>query len=159
MNDSRDFELIESPRPSSSAPAIPWGLIVVAIAVAFLLLRIGPDGGDRERNTYIDAGGLHVLIAEETEDRDQLSAKQVAIFNSVKLREWCDSNCAQVDGETAFRSFDFDDDVSREDPIWQEMLDAADGDLSLVVAKDNKATVMPLPKSVESVIKTLEDYK
>ncbi len=41
------------------------------------------------------ASGLHVLIVEETADRKQLTAGQVAIFTSIPLREWYEANCAK----------------------------------------------------------------
>lgn len=166
MSDPREFILADEvvatqELRTSRPPSSMWPIVVLVIAALFVFgqFQARQADGDRRETIDIESDGLHVLIAEETADRDQLSPQQVAIFNSVLVRQWTDKHCAEIDGVPAFRILDFDDELTRTDAIWQEMLDAADGELSLVIVKGNDAKVMSLPRDVESMIKTLDEYK
>ena len=166
MNTVYDFELIDDTPGSAPQPrragGVDWIKVAMALALAVLFFT---QFQSCERSAVIDretvrVDGLHVLIAEETADRDQLSADQSAIFNSIILREWTDKNCTEVDGQTAFRVLDFDDDLSKVAPIWSEMMELRlPGQASVVVANDGEAFIFELPRDVNATISALEKYK
>lgn len=66
-----------------------------------------------------DVTGLHVLIVEEAQSRDQLTDEQfTALFGNddAGIREWCKKNTQHYGDDVAFRIIDRNSDVSRDRP-------------------------------------------
>lgn len=102
----------------------------------------------------IPVTSLHVLILEETENRNLLPSSQVLIFTSTKIRKWLGDNGAK------WRIWDKDVDATREDKVWQDALKIERGDLPWVIVSDGaKGYSGPLPKTVDEMIELLEKYK
>lgn len=150
-------------------PGNPWpgtwafvALCVTIVLGVWLLINrpIDPDGDpvDPPSPTPI-ASGLHVLIVEETSERDRMPASQVAIFSSIPLRKWYDANCAKEDGIVAYRNFDKDDRLEKENEIWRKLRARITLPPPVLLMVDGKrGKEMPLPADPDAMQATLEQF-
>jgi hypothetical protein len=95
-----------------------------------------------------------VLVVEETAERGELSPDQLAIFNSVEIRERIEG----ADGQVLF--LDADDKTRDLSPEWQRLRDRIQTRPPVVVfANRKRAKEMPLPPTVDSFLQSLEGFK
>lgn len=106
-------------------PSSPWqGLLITALicAVLFLgalqfrsLIKImpDPDGAD----------GLHVLLMYESDpDEGEATDDQKLSMSAKMTADWLNENCGKDSaGNPAWRIFDDDVKLDRDDPIWAKM--------------------------------------
>lgn len=138
------------PKPALSK----WWIVAVGILLALLFLRGCNRGGDDDRS-IVDVDGLHVMIVEDVNARDKLSQDQLAIFNSIEVREWCDKNCAP-DG---YRNYDVDDSMDNEPEVFKRMRAGLTIEPpAMVVANGRKGAQMKLPASPEAQIRELTKF-
>lgn len=135
-----------------------WGLVVLCIIFAFFAVRgcdVGPfppipipvpPGPDP---IVVDQPSILVLLDGD----NNLTPEQAAVANSEKVKTYCDENGIDI------RVFQVTNpDVSRMEPQWKSMLDAANKGNPpnmVIVGSNNKGRVL----SLESVDKTLELLK
>lgn len=131
--------------------AIP---ILLAVLVFFALTRM--RGCTPSDDTVVDVDGTYVMVLEEVDKREELPAAQLSIFNSSRLREWYDANCA----EDGYRCFDVDDDLAQEKPMWKKLKDGVTlKPPVLVIANKRKTTQQALPANVEAMMRELQKSK
>lgn len=147
--------------PSPRKPAWVGSAVVVALCAmlcvgVFIFLNRPDAGVDPDVNPPV-ASGLNVLIVEETSD--QLPAEQVAIFSSIPLREWYKKHCADEDGHPAYRCFDKDTKLDRENEIWQKLRARITlPPPALLMVDGKKGKEMKLPSSPEQMQQVLEQF-
>lgn len=150
--------------PRKASPWIYTAAFVAACAFVlvgvwiFLNPSVDPDDDSIPTPPPV-ASGLHVLIVEETAEREQLPAEQIAIFSSIPLRQWYKAHCADEDGHPAYRNFDKDDNLDRENEIWQKL--RAKITLSppvLLMVDGKKGKEMKLPPNPEAMQAALEQF-
>lgn len=144
------------PQPNYQGPQIPWETVwrvlpwvLLGAAVVWMIAR---NNSPRPEPTGVT--GLRVLVVEETENRSDLDAEQIAIFNSVQIRQAVE----QADGQLLF--LDADDKTENLAPEWQHLRERIRTRPPVVVfANPKRAKEMPLPDDVGEFLKTLEGFK
>ncbi len=125
--------------------------------IACLALIVAGQRGNLpviDAKPLISGDGMHVLIVEETNERNTLPASQVAIFTAAPVRKWLVEHNAQA------RFFDKDQDVQFEAQNWQDAMKIKRDSLPWLVVSNGKNNFTgPLPKSVDETISLLEKYK
>lgn len=142
------------PQPQPQPPQIdwatftrwlPWGMLLACV-VFWVVAR-------RPSAEPTGVTGLRVLVIEETETRGDLSPEQIAIFNSVEIRE----RVQAADGQIVF--LDADDKTRNLEPEWRRLRDRVQTrPPAVVIATPRRAKEMPLPADVETFLQTLEDF-
>lgn len=135
----------------------PFWPIVILLGIVFLfVLGMRGCGGGGDDDAIVDVKGLHVLIVEDVQERDKLTRDQLAIFNSIELREWYDANCA----EDGYRNYDVDDMLDNEPEVWKRMREGLTlKPPAVVIANDRKGSQMQLPASPEALMRELNKFK
>jgi hypothetical protein len=124
---------------------LPWVLLVGVIG--WFVIR-GQHGSEP-----IGVEGLRVLVVEESADRGDLTADQIAIFNSVEIRE----AVTAADGQMLV--LDADDDTRKLLPEWQALRNRIRSRPPVVViANPRRAKEMPLPADVPEFLKEFEGF-
>lgn len=124
----------------------------IAAAVKAGLTDIPPP--DPDVDPPIPVTGLHVLILEETGDRNKLKPGQLAILTSTVLRQWFTDNNAD------WRIWDKDVDAQFEPQVWKDALKLERGPLPWIIVANGKTGYSgPLPQTVEETILLLNKYK
>lgn len=107
----------------------------------------------------IPGSGFRVLIIRETKELSTLPPAQVAIFSAREVREYLTSHCVLEGNQRAFRIWDQDTDVSREDKHWQEAMKRKRDSLPwLLVTNGKEGYEGPLPKDVPEMMALLKKY-
>ena len=136
-------------------PRRDWILyLLIAVLIGVILWLRWPAGGDSDdRGSVVSVDSVHLLILEESEERRDLNADQLAIFNALPIRRAIDER----DG--AMRVIDRDDIPSLTSP-WRELAElVSDKKLPVgLVAKGKKAIPFPL-KDVETVVEKIESIE
>jgi hypothetical protein len=129
-----------------------WTAIVVGAALALS----SPQGCDLPvivNDPLIDGDGLHVLIMEETDDRNLMTAGQLAVITSTQVRRAVDT----AGGEMLV--LDVSSDLSKLAPKWAKAAQRSRSELPWWVVSSEKGGVeQPLPSSVSEAIETIEQY-
>jgi len=114
--------------------------------------------------------GFRVLIVRETKDLSGLTPQQVAIFSSTEVRNYLNQKTVLEGNQRAYRIWDKDTDISRENEHWKIAMDGViNGNKE---HKISKATSLPhvlitngtdgyqgpLPKNVEDMMSLLRKY-
>lgn len=132
----RGFEL-----PRSIVQYAGWaivGLLLAYVAYGFL--------NKHESNDEALVSTPHLLIVEERADREKLDHSQIAIFNSVPLREFYAEN------DIEYRCYDAEDKLTDEPETFQELRDLVTEDLPAVIfANKSKTYQFKLPESPEAM--------
>lgn len=124
---------------------LPWVLLVGVIA--WFAMR-GQHGIEP-----VGVEGLRVLVVEESADRGDLTADQIAIFNSVEIRE----AVTAANGQMVV--LDADDDTRKLSREWQTLRDRIRSRPPVVViANPRRAKEMPLPADVPEFLKEFEAF-
>jgi hypothetical protein len=141
-------------QPTPQPPQLPWDqifrwlpwVLLVAAAVFFYAKQSPADRPG--------VAGLRVLVVEETADRSDLTPDQIAIFNSVKLRDEIDA----AKGQILF--LDADDKTRELAPEWQRLRDRIQTrPPAVVIATPRRAKEMKLPASVDDFLAAIEGAK
>lgn len=137
--------------PANPKPPQPWIQYLIFGALVFIAMwMVWPKGSsDDGAPLPVQIDGLHVLIVEQNEDRENLTPEQLAVFNSVKLRKLVDS----MDGE--FRLLDVDDDLRKYPKEWRAMAESTLKPPFVVVANGRKAIQFEL-KDLDQTIERIE---
>lgn len=113
----------------------------------------------------VAAGGLRVLIVEESGDRVTLPSAQQAVFGSAEIRAYLARKCLKgADGKTPeFRIYDQDSDLSGEPKVWQDVFKQPRTSLPWIYISNGRATeprgaTVPLPKNVAETMTLLKKY-
>jgi hypothetical protein len=139
-------QAIETPRNPWAGPIVLFALILFGV----WMFRGGDTPGPGPNP--IDADGLRVLVVEPDEAA-QISKLQNEFVNSIKIAEWVDSKDGQL------RRFRESQDISKQDRVWQQMKQQADGTNRVIVVKNRRPYRMPIPEGVEAGIRALEGIK
>lgn len=144
-----------------------WTEIAAGIRAGLGAQPPPPEPGPKPAPDVLPVRSLHVLIIEEKDDRASLPSSQVDIFASPDLRKWL------VEHNVQWRSFDKDVDMSQAAKVWQDAMDQvrvrnSDGTVELksgvsmpwvIASNGSDGYFGPLPKSVDELIKLLENYE
>lgn len=135
-------------------PQIPWDAVLRFlpwVLLGALFVWVVSRGASIEPTGVT---GLRVLVLEETAERGELSPDQLAIFNSVEIRERIEA----ADGQVLF--LDADDKTRELSPEWQRLRDRIQTRPPVVVfATPRRAKEMALPQSVDEFLKAIEQAK
>jgi len=127
----------------------PGWLDLIALILLAVVFSGGGSGG-----LPVSEPGLHVLIIEETESRNELKPGQLAIISSVPMMRYLDENCV------GWRVWDVDTDVAREADYWQDAMEIERSSVPwLVVWNGYRGASGKLPATVEATIAVVEKYK
>lgn len=135
-------------------PQIPWEAVLRFlpwVLLGALVVWVVSRGAALEPTGVT---GLRVLVVEETAERGELSPDQLAIFNSVEIRERIEA----ADGQVLF--LDADDKTRELSPEWQRLRDRIQTRPPVVVfANRKRAKEMALPPTIDSFLESLEGFK
>lgn len=142
------------PQPDFPPPQIPWDLVLRALPWALVAFGLVFWIANRTPTEQTGVTGLRVLVIEETEQRGDLTPEQIAIFNSVEIREAIEA----ADGQVLF--LDADDRTRDLAPEWARLRERIRSRPPVVVfANPRRAKEMPLPADVQTFVEALEGFK
>ena len=152
--------LPQAPQFLPVAPALnnpqPPANVVLYVAVVALAIALGwslcfrDSGGKDKEDSNVSVNSVHVMIIEESADRDKLTPEQLAVFNSVKIRKELVSRKGEM------RVFDVHDDFETIGDPWQSLKRSATlAAPYVIIAKNRKAIEFKL-KDVDSVLEKIE---
>lgn len=147
--------VVVDPQPHNQGPQIPWETVwrfapwvLLGAVVLYMIARNNTPNSEPTGVT-----GLRVLVIEESANRSDLDADQLAIFNSVQIRE----EIQRADGEILF--LDADDNTDDLAPEWQRLRKRISSRPPVVVfANPKRAKEMPLPADVREFLEALEGF-
>lgn len=160
------YDWLDSPLPQSEQfaaslveykqpPRRDWllYLLIASLIGVIIWMRLPSRGDSDDDRSVVTVDSVHLLILEESSERDKLTPDQLAIFNALPIRRAIDER----DG--AIRVIDRDDVRSLPSP-WRELAElVSDKPLPIgVVAKGKKAIPFPL-KDVETVVEKIESIE
>ena len=126
----------------------------IASAVKAGLTDIPPPPDVDPVDPPLPTTGLHVLILEETGDRNKLKPAQLSILTSTVVRQWFTDNHAE------WRIWDKDVDAQFEPQVWKDALKLERGSLPWIIVANGKTGYSgPLPATVDETITLLNKYK
>jgi hypothetical protein len=141
-------------QPAPQGPQIPWDAVLRFAPWVLLAAVVLWAVTQRPAAEPTGVTGLRVLVVEETAERGNLSPEQLAIFNSVEIREQIEA----ANGQLVF--LDADDKTRELTPEWQRLRDRIRTRPPVVVfANKTRAKEMPLPGDVDEFINALEGFK
>lgn len=121
----------------------------------------GPEPGPAPTPTPdvapIESDDLVVLILEETENRKDLTADQLAVLQGVQVRKWLD------DAKAKYRIWDTDTDLKFEAAFWQQAVQIAkqkaNGKYPYLFVSNGRRAGGAAVSSVADAIRLLEEYR
>ena len=119
-----------------------------------------PDPDPDPNPDPIPVTGLHVLVVYESEDLDNITPWQAAIFTSKPVRDYLNSHCVNTDGGPQWRFLDKDVDVKDMTADWQAVFARAKGkELPwIIVASEKKSFEGKLPADATATLALLKQY-
>lgn len=140
--------------PQQHPTGAPWETVVRVLPWVLLIGVIGWFVNRGQHGSEpIGVEGLRVLVVEESADRGDLTPDQIAIFNSVEIRE----AVTAADGQMLV--LDADDDTRKLLPEWQALRNRIRSRPPVVVmANPRRAKEMPLPADVPEFLKEFEGF-
>ncbi len=123
-------------------------LICAVVFLSILVLRKSlPDVGPRPSPSEHRA----VLFLEDKAERSSLSKEQQGVLSSMLIPEWCRDNKVQ------FRCMDYEEDLSKIEPIWTDLKSKADPHPSMTIAGPRGIESQYLPEDVGRAIAILKE--
>ncbi|MCA9366715.1 hypothetical protein KC887_00420 [Candidatus Kaiserbacteria bacterium] len=111
---------------------------------------------------------FYVLVVYESDEATMrgLTAGQLAVINSVKVREYLDQHCTKIEGKGGYRFYDIDASVSEDSDVWKQAMDIARKEkrtLPFVLVTDGSITrsaeIPPISSGEEAVEKFIQFLK
>lgn len=124
-----------------------------------------PDPPKPDAAPIPNINGLAVLIVEEAEDRNKLTADQRAMILGQQARDWLQANCGDDPSNSAWKAwriYDKDQDVTAESQPWRDaMARKRDATPWLIVsnAKRGSGYEGPLPKAMSDFMAILKQHE
>lgn len=102
--------------------------------------------------------GFRVLIVLESRDLSTLPSSQVAALTAREVREYLNAKCIKEGNQPAWRMWDKDTDISREDEHWKEAMKRKRDSLPwLLVSDGQKGYEGPMPKTTAELLAKLKE--
>lgn len=104
-------------------------------------------------------GNLKVLVVYESEDLGELPSKQIEIFTTTLIREYCDKACSKTAGQADYRQYDDDVSVATE-PEWIKKAFSEQRQSLPWIVMSNGTTGFsgPLPGTIDETLALLKKY-
>ena len=103
--------------------------------------------------------GFRVLIVLESRDLSTLPSSQVAALTAREVREYLNNKCVKEGNQPAWRMWDKDTDISREDDHWKEAMKRPRSTLPYVLISNGKDGYEgEMPKTTAELLALLKKY-
>ena len=127
----------------------PLWVLVIACALLFVF---GGKGGAIFTPPPIDAEGLHVLIIEETADRNNLPVSQAAVLQSIQLRSYVQEKNGN------YRQLDDDSNMELAAQKWKDAMLLPRDSLPWLIVSNKGGYTGPLPETLEETMAILKKW-
>lgn len=159
LNNAEDDK---KPRKSIMATLLPWLLAAsVALNLFFVMPSVFPDGiviidDGGKPGPSIDGIGVVLVEDERSNPREKWSPRQTIAADAVV--KWAMDNAGKLEsGKTAWISIDRGQDLSRIDPVWRDVVAAAEeSPPSVLVIKGSRILEFRLPEDPDKALELLE---
>ncbi len=131
--------------PVSRRGSLGWIFFAFVVTLWSVTSFRGCDFAPIPDGDHVSVDSIHVLMVPA--DVKDMTEEQGQAYNSAKVSAWCESHKAE------FRRYQVEDDLSKAEPIWQQLRMLATNPPEIVIATPKRTVV----KRVESLDQVLED--